>query len=69
MIIILLMIEQTPTVTVPIDQSRLITPTLIIHTVALPNRMRQSPKKVNNVDINIFIYYYVVEHTDIPKMW
>ena len=55
MIIILLRIEQTLTVTVPIDSSRLIPPTLIIHSVALRNRMRQSPKKVNNVDIKNFI--------------
>ena len=57
MIIILLRIEQTLTVTVPIDRSRLIPPTLIIHSVALRNQMRQSPKKVNNVDINSSMYF------------
>ena len=55
MIIILLRIEQTLTVTVPIDSSRLIPPTLIIHSVALRNQMTQSSQKVNNMDIKYFI--------------
>ena len=70
MIIILLRIEQTLTVTVPIDSSRLIPPTLIIHSVALRNQMRQSPQKVNTVDINISMYFqifFVVKHTNLQK--